>query len=197
MYDRIYAIGLRFSQLAVWAGGVMMLFAAVMVTGDVIARRFLGITMGGSDEISGYLFAISTALAFPYALLHRVNVRIDALYVHLSRRVRAVLDIVGLILLALFVGMVTWRAILMVAVTWERGSRAITPLQTPLIVPQSLWLAGWLLFCTAVALVLYGTISSFLCGRLDRVQSLGGALSMEDEIEQELSTTGPTRPGEV
>lgn len=48
------------------------------------------------------------------------------------------------------------------------------------------------------ALVLYGTISSFLSGRrLDRVQSLAGALSMEEEIEHELPTTVPTRPEEI
>ena len=79
MFDTIYAIVFRYARFAVWAGGAMMLFAAFMVSADVLVRRLLGITMGGSDEISGYLFAISTALAFPYALLHRANVRIDAL----------------------------------------------------------------------------------------------------------------------
>ena len=70
----------------------MMLFAALMVSADVLARRLFGLTMGGSDEISGYLFAIATSLAFPYALLTRSNVRIDAAYALLHPHVRAALD---------------------------------------------------------------------------------------------------------
>jgi len=185
MYDRIMAVSLRMSQMAVWVGGALILFAALMVTTDVLSRKVFGISLGGSDEISGYLFAISTALAFPFALLHRANVRIDALYVHFPGRLRAALDIVGLSFLALFAGFVTWRGIELVLTTWKNGSHSITPLQTPLILPQSLWLAGWLLFCVTIALLLYGMISAFLRGRLDRVQSLGGALSMEEEIEGE------------
>jgi TRAP-type C4-dicarboxylate transport system permease small subunit len=162
-----------------------MLFAAFMVSADVLSRRLLGLTMGGSDEISGYLFAISTALAMPYALLHRANVRIDALYMHLPARLRAILDLFGIGLLAIFAGAVTWRAALSLSVTWVNGSRAITPLQTPLIVPQSMWFAGWLLFCLCLALVLYGMITATLRGDLARVQKLGGALSVEEEIEEE------------
>ncbi len=104
MFDKTLAIAFRLSQIAVWIGGTMMLFAAFMVSIDVIARQLFGLTMGGSDEISGYLFAISTALAMPYALLHRANVRIDALYMHLSTGVRTALDILGTSLLAVLPG---------------------------------------------------------------------------------------------
>ena len=48
------------SRVAVWIGGGSLLLAAVMVTVDVLCRRFLGITMSGSDEYSGYIFAAST-----------------------------------------------------------------------------------------------------------------------------------------
>lgn len=84
MYQTLLSCLFRLSQFAVWLGGAMMLVSAVMVSTDVIARKILGITMGGSDEISGYLFAIATAFAFPYALLHRANVRIDVAYMRLG-----------------------------------------------------------------------------------------------------------------
>ena len=86
MYDRLHVRLLAASRVAVWIAGSLMLLAAVMVTVDVLARRFLGVTMGGSDEVSGYLFAIATAWAFPYALLVRANVRIDVLYVFTPAR---------------------------------------------------------------------------------------------------------------
>ena len=39
------------TRYAAWLGGAMMLFAALMVSADVLARRLFGLTMGGSDEI--------------------------------------------------------------------------------------------------------------------------------------------------
>ena len=78
----------RFARYTVWAGGVLMLVAAVVVTLDVLQRKvshLTGLSISGSDEISGYLFAISTAWAFSFALLHRANVRVDALYLVLPR----------------------------------------------------------------------------------------------------------------
>jgi TRAP-type C4-dicarboxylate transport system permease small subunit len=175
----------RFSRTAVRIGGMMILFSALMVCADVLARRLLGVTMSGSDEISGYLFAIATALSLPYALLHRANVRIDAAYALMPARLRYALDLFGLTLLTVFASLVTWRAALAVQVTWDNGSRAITPLQTPLILPQSAWLAGWLLLCLCLLLVMVAMIAAGMKGDLDRASHIGGIPSVEDEIREE------------
>lgn len=188
MFDALYAIAFRYARFAVWAGGAMMIFSALMVSTDVLARRVFGVTMGGSDEISGYLFAVATALAFPYALLHRANVRIDALSSFFPPRVRAALDIFGVTMLSVFAGAVTWHAALSVMVTWENGSRSITPLQTPLIVPQAFWLTGWILFCICLGLVLFGMILATLRGDLAKANMLGGTLSMDEEISGEAAS---------
>ncbi len=175
------------ARIAVWIGGAMMFFAAFMVTIDVLCRKLFGISLAGSDEISGYLFAISTAFAFPFALLQKANVRIDVAYLLCPKRVRALLDLLGITLLTIFAVVVTWRALLMVSVTWENNSHSITPLHTPLIIPQGLWLLGWCLFCFTLLFVLFGMVSAFLRGRLDELQALGGATSMEEEIKEETS----------
>lgn len=185
MYDRALAMAFRLSQFAVWIGGSMMLFAAFMVSADVLSRRLFGVTMGGSDEVSGYLFAVSTALAMPYALLHKANVRIDAVYMFLPQGLRTFLDILGVSLLSIFAGIVTWRAMLTLEVTWANDAHSITPLRTPLIVPQSLWFAGWILFCLCLALVLYGLIGAALRGDAAAANRLGGALSLDEEIKEE------------
>lgn len=77
----------------------MILFAALMVCVDVMSRQILGVTLSGSDEVSGYLFAIATTLSLPYALLHRANVRIDAAYAQMGPRVRYGLDLPGWLML--------------------------------------------------------------------------------------------------
>lgn len=185
MYQTLLSYLFRLSQFAVWIGGGMMLVSALMVSADVIARKLLGITMGGSDEISGYLFAIATAFAFPYALLHRSNVRIDVAYMRLGVRLRGLLDILGLGLLTTFAAIITWRAYATVMMTWANDSHSITPLRTPLILPQGLWFLGWCLFCLTLAFVLFGLVAAWLRRDAATVQSLGGALSMEEEISEE------------
>jgi len=67
-------------------------------------RKIFLVTMGGSDELSGYAFAIGTAWALGFTLLRRANVRVDALYNRLPPALCAVLDIVALLPLALFLG---------------------------------------------------------------------------------------------
>ena len=185
MYNRLLALAERLSLVAVWLGGAMILFVAFMVTFDVFIRNIFNVTLGGADEISGYLFAIATAWSLPYALLLRANVRIDALYVLLSRRLRAVLDLLGLTLLGLFLGLLTWRVLAMWLESYSRNVLSVTPLHVPLKFPQGLWGLGLMLVCACVLLLLYGAISALFRGDLKRVHELIGAPSIEEEIEQE------------
>lgn len=192
MLEQSLEVAFRLSRTAVRFGGALILFSALMVCIDVLSRRILGVTMSGSDEISGYLFAIATSLSLPFALLHRANVRIDAAYTMFAPQVRYALDLLGLMLMTIFVAFVTWRAALAVEVTWTNGSRAITPLQTPLILPQSVWLAGWLLLCLCLLLVLAAMTAAGLRGDFVRARQIGGIPSVEEEIEGETAGVLPT-----
>ena len=203
MLDRLLGINERIAHLAVWVGGALMIFAACMVTLDVLLRKFLSVTLGGADEISGYLFAIATVWAFSYAALHRVNVRIDALYTHFPRPLRAALDLLGLALLTGFVLLLTWRAALLFTDTVENWSRSITPLQTPLAIPQSLWLAGLLLFSFTLVLIMTASVVAIIRGDIAKMQRLIGVRTVSEEVEVEKAAstggrlTSPDRIGEA
>ena len=162
-----------------------MIFASVMVTFDVLIRKFFNTTLGGADEISGYLFAIATSWALPFAFLRRANVRIDALYVHLPRIACAVVDLLGATLLAVFAVALTWRGLALVADSVAIGARSVTPLHMPLVLPQSFWLAGWVMFSLCLLLVVFGIVRALVRGDLRTVHRLAGAMSVEEEIEDE------------
>mgnify|MGYP003325225332 CR=1 FL=1 len=112
MFEAIHSRLERISQYAVWVGGAALLAAAVMVTVDVFARKFFSITMSGSDEYSGYVFSATTTMAYSYCLLHRSNVRIDALYNLLPRQVTAFLDVIGLSLLLYYMSIMCYYAVI-------------------------------------------------------------------------------------
>jgi len=169
----------------VWFGGALLILAAMIVTVDVVLRKLFGISMAGSDELSGYAFGIATSLSLTYALLHRSNIRVDALYQHLPEWLRCTLDIVGNILLISFIGYVTWRASLLVADTYANQSRSISPLQTPLAIPQTAWLAGLILFVVTGTVMTISSLISFVKRDWTAVQQMFGIKSLDEQIEEE------------
>jgi len=187
----------RLARYLIWAGGVLMLVAAVIVTLDVLQRKvshLTGLSISGSDEISGYLFAISTSWAFSFALLHRANVRVDALYLLLPRRLRCLLDIVGVILLSVFVAVVTWHAMQMFIHNATEWSKSITPLLTPLAIPQFFWIVGFCIFLVNLFLVLLRVMLALLLGDLLTIGRVAGARTQEEEFEEEMRSLHLDRP---
>ena len=185
LFARIHALLGKISRFAVWVAGAALLLSAFMVTIDVIMRKLFSITMSGSDEISGYVFAAATTWAYSYCLLYRSNVRIDALYILLPRAVRAVLDIFGISLLLFYMAYLTDKAWDVFLASWEHDSVSITTLATPLWIPQLLWVLGLSLFVLTLVFMLLYTLLSLFKLDIARVQQLAGALSVEDEIAQE------------
>lgn len=174
----------KLSRIAVWIGGAALMLAAIMVTVDVVCRKFLGFTMSGSDEISGYVFAASTTWAYSYCLIHRANVRIDAAYNFFPIWLRAVLDVVGLVLLLAFMTYLTDKAIDVFMTSWQRDSVSITTLATPQWIPQLLWVAGLVMFVITASFVLVYALTALLRGDLSTVQRIAGAMNVEEEIAE-------------
>jgi len=170
----------------VWLSGALLIIAAAIVAIDVTVRKLFNLSLGGADEITGYAFGISIMLSLPYALLHRSNIRIDVVYQHLGSRLRAVLDVLGMILLTGFIGYVAWRGWFLLLDTYANGSRSITPLRTPLGIPQTAWLAGLILaVLTGLALIAAG-ISGLVRQEWQAVGRLLGIPTVEEQIEDEI-----------
>ena len=185
MLESIHSRLERISQLAVWVGGAALLAAALMVTVDVLSRKIFNITMSGSDEYSGYVFSATTTWAYSYCLLHRSNVRIDALYNYLPRKVTAILDVVGLLLLFYFMSIMTYYAMVSFVDSWVNNSVSITTLGTPQWIPQLFWVAGLILFfVTLIFVVVYSTIA-LLQRNWDLVARVAGVPSIAETMQEE------------
>ncbi|MEM7423175.1 MAG: TRAP transporter small permease, partial [Pseudomonadota bacterium] len=152
----------RVSLWAVWAGGLALMLSAIMVTIDVLSRKYLNVTMSGSDEITGYVFAGATTWAYAYCLMHRSNIRIDALYNVLPRIVRAVLDVAGLVALLFFMGYFTSKAVGVFEESWVNNSVSVTTLLTPLWIPQLVWLSGLIFFNITLIFMIVQTVLAFV-----------------------------------
>ena len=176
----------RLSTAAVWVAGATLIAMSLLVCGDVVARMYFDASLAGTDELGGYVVAITSAWAFSYALFRRAHIRIDSLSRLLPYRLRAVFDVMGLLALGTFVGLMTLRCWTVAWSSWELGARSITPLRIPLWIPQFLWLLGLLFFVVVIVLLLVGSVVALARGEYATVSRLIGTRSVDEEVAEEI-----------
>lgn len=183
--ERLLRLADRMSLGAAWFGGAITLASVLLICFDVIVRKFFGFTTGGADELSGYAFAISTSWSLAFVVLHRGNVRVDALYQLFPVRVTAVLDWIALVALGVFMVYLTYFASFVAETSWVQNSAANTPLATPLWIPQGLWVAGLVWMCAVLALMLVRASVALVTGDVTTVKAVCGVRSIEEEAREE------------
>ncbi len=183
--DRLLAISYRVARAGTWFGCGLLIAASFLIGIDVVIRKLFSLSIGGADELSGYALAIASAWAFAYALLERAHVRIDSLYVTLPRWVRATLDVFGLAVFVAVMALVTWRAFGVFSESVKLDAHSMSPIATPLIYPQALWVAGLIVFVLIGLLLLARILVAFVTGDTATVHRLAGSRSVTEEIEQE------------
>lgn len=173
------------SRVLVWIGGTLIILSALLVTVEVFLRKVFNVSIGGADELSGYAFGIATSLGFAYALFERAHIRVDALYNLVPQRVQIAANFLGIILLAGFAGIICAMAWGMVADTLTHNSHSITPMRTPLALPQVPWLIGWLFFFFCCVLLILASLKALIAGDTQQVNSLIGTKTIDEQIEDE------------
>jgi TRAP-type C4-dicarboxylate transport system permease small subunit len=163
-----------------------VLAAALLIGVDVTLRKLFNASIGGADELAGYALALGTAWSLGAALLDRAHIRIDSLYVLLPRGLRLALDFAGLALFIAFFGLVALHGWSVVQQSWAAGSRSQSALQTPTILPQSIWLAG-LVFFFAVGIVLLAHAAGLLLsGNAAGAAEAIGTRSVVEDVKEEM-----------
>ncbi len=185
MLDRALRAADWLSLRAVWAGGALLLLAAFTVSVDVIARKVFSLSLGGADELSGYALAIGSAWAFPFALLKRANVRVDALYQKLPPKLCAVLDVIALVALGAFVSYLAWYGYEVLDTSWSLSAKSNSALKVPMWIPQALWVLGLALFLVTLVLLLARSLKALLQGDWATIHALLGARSIVEEADEE------------
>ncbi|MBT8153419.1 TRAP transporter small permease [Epibacterium ulvae] len=165
-------------RLAVAAGGLLLLSVCVTLF-DVVARP-LGMSLGGTDELSGYAMAIATGWGVSYALTMQAHVRIDLLRARGGPRVQGWFDIVAILSVAAVSLTIAYRAWPVLGKTIKSGATANTTLETPLWIPQSLWLVGWVWFAASAVLLSLGALWFLATSQHSNIDNFVG-LRGEDE----------------
>ena len=184
LMERLLRLATLTSRMGAWFGGALVALAAIVISVDVLMRKIIGTTLGGASEISSYVLAVSTTWSLALALLNRAHVRVNSFYVLLPSRVCAVVDILALLTFMLFGGMLTWEGWVLFQTSFDLNAHSLTPLETPLAIPQFLWVAGLAFFSAVMMLLFVQAIGALLTGRIDVVRRLIGSRSAAQELEE-------------
>ena len=135
------------------AAGWLLLFLTLYITADIFLRKVFQKSIQGSDEIGGYILAILCAFGFSWTLKNRAHIRLNLVLNKLPVILQVTINFFAYLILAAFAYAMLWRGAAMVYETAELNAVAPTPLATPLIIPQGIWLLGIIWF--SIHLTLY------------------------------------------
>lgn len=166
--------------------GYACLGLSFLIGYEILARQLWGHSLQGVDEIGGYVLAATGAVGFAYALMHQAHTRVDLALNLSGHRVRSVLNVLALVGLAVFAVFMAVRAYDALAESMEFNSHASTPLQTPLWIPQTVWVVGLVLFAfIAVCMVLHSIWLLF--NDRSRLNKAYGPVSLQDEVDEQMA----------
>jgi TRAP-type C4-dicarboxylate transport system permease small subunit len=136
-------------RFEVWAGaafGAAFCLLSALVFLETILRKFFSVSLQGIDELGGYVLAVTAALSFSLALCDRAHMRIDIFYRMFPLVVRRLLDGLAMFMTALVAFIVVWMGWITLKESILFKSVSQTPWATPMVIPQSIWLATLLPF---------------------------------------------------
>lgn len=179
---RIVAILARTNRSIAILCGLVLLVVVALTLAEIILRQVVGRGLGGVDEISGYVMAGVAAWGFSYALVDRAHVRIDVLTGRLPLPGRSVFDLVAMISVFGIAVLVSWYGWNVLSRSLLRSSRANTPLETPLWIPQSIWVGGWIWLSVVSGLLAICIFALIMQRRWRQVEGIAGVTSeVKDE----------------
>ncbi len=174
------------ARAGLWFGGALILLSAILIGVDVFLRKVFVVSIGGGDELAGYALAIGTAWALAATLVDRAHIRIDSLYILLPAAARIALDLIGLVLLVGFFGLIFWHGLGVFEQSWASSSRSQSALETPLIVPQAIWLLGLAMFVLIGVALFVASLAGLLRGDRASVARLISTRSAAEDVADEL-----------
>lgn len=175
----------RISRILAWIAGAFVLFGCgLLITIDVVTRFFFKRGMVESFELSGYALAATIGLGLAFTVTSKSNIRVDVLLGMLPRPLRALCDILASLALATIAVMLAFHTWKTIAQTWSMGAKSVTVLQTPMILPQSIWWIGLFWFAAIAIIVPIQALLRLLRNDRDGFERLIGSLRVEEEIEQ-------------
>ena len=174
------------SRRAMWVAGFCYLLITALICFDIFARKLLGFSTESTTELTGYLMAVGMSWGLAGTLFERGHVRIDVLVQRMSLRVRVWLHLASLLALVVSTGFYVYGAISIAKDSFAFNATDLTTIRTPLVLPQGIWAAGFVLFLLAALALTLRSVAQLTRGDLDTMDRALMARTYEDEAAETL-----------
>lgn len=178
------------SRRAMGLAGWCYLAMTVLICFDIAARRLLGFSSESTTELSGYLMAVGMSWGLAGTLLERGHVRIDVLLQKMPQGWRVVLHLLSLTALLVSIVFFIWGATSLALDSYAFGATDLSTLRTPLVVPQGLWAAGFVLFGLAALALMTRGLRQALQGQWQALDESLMSRSYQEEADETLQALG-------
>jgi len=184
----------RAARMALEAAGWGYLALVLLVCADVVGRRVLGVSTAATTEIGGYLLAFGISWGLAGTLVDRSHIRIDVLIQRLPLGPRAVLHALAMAALLAVACFLLYGGAMLTADSVALSATDLSPLRTPLAVPQGLWAIGFAGFALCALVLLASVVRAGLAGRTGQVDAICSPKSYQEEADETLEALANT-PG--
>jgi TRAP-type C4-dicarboxylate transport system permease small subunit len=172
-----------------WLGtlfGLMLVALSLVVAVETLVRKLFNVSLQGADELGGYTLAIGATIAFSMALMGRTHIRVDVFHDHLPRGLRSALNLLSILSMAALATLLAVLAWFVIQDTRAYGSTAPTPWATPLVIPQTAWLVGLIVFCLLSLGFAARAVWLLASGRREAMDREFAPRTTKEEVEVEL-----------
>lgn len=158
IYDATLRIAGVLTGVAIWCG-------ALLIFTEVVARYVFNYGIIFAVDLTCYLTGFVCFVGAGYTLWMKRHITVSLLVSRLPQRVQQWLEVITLVIsLAVCLVFLYWCTV-MVNLSLELGTRAITAFRTPMVIPKSPTVIGFLLLSIVVLVQLGAAIK-----RLSRAQ---------------------------
>lgn len=163
------------SEYLVYICGILLLTSVLMISIEVVLRKFFLISLGGTDELSGYVLGICMSWSLAYVLFEKMHIRIDIIYSKVGERLQNLFDMISMVFTLLFIGLLVYFSSSVFYTSLIKQSTANTPLGTPLWIPQLVWIFGYVFFFVVVLILSFKALRALYTKKSDKDVNVGGA----------------------
>ncbi len=114
----------------------------------------------------------------------RAHTRVDFILLHLPLRLRAIIHAVAAVVMSFVSAGMFWYATKALRETIEYQSIANSPLETPIWIPQSIWLAGFALFALVSLILAVRAITLLFRGEIEMLEHEQGTTTPAEELDE-------------
>lgn len=187
LIDRLDAILKKTTARICITAGWALLILSVVISVNVVLRKAFNYSFQGIDEYGGYCLAVCASIGFAQAMYDRAHIRIDVLTQLFPIKLRAIFDVLTQLVLLVMAAMLALKAFEVVQVSSQMRALAVSPLRTPLSIPQGFWAGALLWFCFTLSIHTVRALIKLIDRDWAAVVKEFGSASIDEEIENELA----------